>query len=217
MKKTFKVTLLPSENFKEDLKLQSGEVLPVVKVGTIILDKETNKLSLNKNSHWSATCDIDVLEPQQICFVSEDQVNNGEWFLDSLTNKLEKLKNSLVTMKCFSKVIASTDKEITPNSFIGQEFVSAYIKAYNEGEPIAEVDLEIDERISKGCGEFACTCGGCEVIIKIKTRPDKSVIIHKSKLITNEEMFLNMQYYAEYCQINGYVTPQNWLENHKHF
>lgn len=31
------------------------------------------------------------------------------------------------------------------------------------------------------------------------------------------EMLLNMQYYAEYCEENGYITPMNWLENHKHF
>ena len=31
------------------------------------------------------------------------------------------------------------------------------------------------------------------------------------------EMFLNMQYYYEYCQMKGYVTPQEWIEKHKHF
>jgi hypothetical protein len=31
------------------------------------------------------------------------------------------------------------------------------------------------------------------------------------------EMHLNMQYYMEYCQILGYVTPQEWIEKHKHF
>lgn len=31
------------------------------------------------------------------------------------------------------------------------------------------------------------------------------------------DMFLNMQYYMEYCQKNGYVTPQDWIKNHKHF
>jgi hypothetical protein len=33
----------------------------------------------------------------------------------------------------------------------------------------------------------------------------------------NEEMYLNMQYYMEYCQSNGYVTPKDWIEKHKHF
>jgi hypothetical protein len=31
------------------------------------------------------------------------------------------------------------------------------------------------------------------------------------------EMWDNMQYYMEYCNRNGYVTPQDWIENYKHF
>ena len=34
---------------------------------------------------------------------------------------------------------------------------------------------------------------------------------------TEKDKHLNMQYYMEYCQANGYVTPKEWLENHKHF
>ena len=36
------------------------------------------------------------------------------------------------------------------------------------------------------------------------------------KLFEDEE-HLNMQYYMEYCERNGYVTPQDWIENYKHF
>jgi len=31
------------------------------------------------------------------------------------------------------------------------------------------------------------------------------------------KMFDLMQYYMEYCGLNGYVTPREWIENHKHF
>jgi len=40
-----------------------------------------------------------------------------------------------------------------------------------------------------------------------------NALIEKAK----EDMFLNMQYYMEYCQMKGYVTPQEWLEKYKHF
>jgi len=33
----------------------------------------------------------------------------------------------------------------------------------------------------------------------------------------NNEEYLNMQYYHEYCESNGYVTPQDWIEKYKHF
>lgn len=32
-----------------------------------------------------------------------------------------------------------------------------------------------------------------------------------------KEMRENMQYYLEYCQSKGYVTPMEWIEKHKHF
>ena len=32
-----------------------------------------------------------------------------------------------------------------------------------------------------------------------------------------DQMHLNMQYYMEYCQANGYVTPMDWIANQKHF
>ena len=35
--------------------------------------------------------------------------------------------------------------------------------------------------------------------------------------ITERDMHLNMQYYMEYCQMKGYVTPMEWIEKHKHF
>lgn len=31
------------------------------------------------------------------------------------------------------------------------------------------------------------------------------------------DMLLNMQYYMEYCKSNDYVTPEVWLNKHKHF
>lgn len=33
----------------------------------------------------------------------------------------------------------------------------------------------------------------------------------------DNEMYLNMQYYMEYCKFKGYVTPRKWIINHKHF
>ncbi len=40
----------------------------------------------------------------------------------------------------------------------------------------------------------------------------------KSTLSAKEkEMYLNMQYYYEYIRHSGYVTPQIWIEKHKHF
>jgi hypothetical protein len=34
---------------------------------------------------------------------------------------------------------------------------------------------------------------------------------------SKDELYLNMQYYMEYCRSNGYITPQDWIEKFKHF
>lgn len=33
----------------------------------------------------------------------------------------------------------------------------------------------------------------------------------------DDNLLCNMQYYMEYCQRNGYITPEEWLTNHKHY
>ena len=42
-------------------------------------------------------------------------------------------------------------------------------------------------------------------------------VFDNSDIITKTAMHLNMQFYMEYCMANEYVTPQNWIKNHKHF
>lgn len=42
-------------------------------------------------------------------------------------------------------------------------------------------------------------------------------IIEQKLLYTSEQHHLDMQYYMEYIEMNGYVTPQDWIINHKHY
>jgi len=35
--------------------------------------------------------------------------------------------------------------------------------------------------------------------------------------VIEETEFLDMQYYMEFCQANGYITPKEWILNHKHY
>lgn len=41
---------------------------------------------------------------------------------------------------------------------------------------------------------------------------------HSNQFAEYEKVKLfDMQYYMEYCQREGYITPQDWLDNHKHY
>lgn len=42
-------------------------------------------------------------------------------------------------------------------------------------------------------------------------------MVNERQPYCKEDMFLNMQYYMEYCLMKGYVTPHDWIEKYKHF
>jgi len=62
---------------------------------------------------------------------------------------------------------------------------------------------------------------GHDIIIDIQfQRVAKNIAAELNKPTDDprsDEMLLNMQYYMEYCNSKGYVTPQDWLEKYKHF
>lgn len=59
-----------------------------------------------------------------------------------------------------------------------------------------------------------------DLIMSYKLKVDKNneITIHKVKDSWNrEEHCTDMQYYMEYVQANGYVTPMDWLDKFKHY
>lgn len=108
---------------------------------------------------------------------------------------------------------------------LSESFIQAYIKSYNEGKPIVNVMVEYENYgycgACRAAGMWHCahadTCGNSQTLERPKIRPDNTIIIHTTKQIKHDEMLLNMQYYMEYVQMNGYITPQNWLDTYKHF
>jgi hypothetical protein len=73
-------------------------------------------------------------------------------------------------------IIASTDKKLTPNSWIPDSFIPVYVKAYEEGRVITEVLLEFKEPINPYYTHR-----------DLKIRADGSVIIHQAKFYSREE------------------------------
>ncbi len=101
---------------------------------------------------------------------------------------------------------------------IGEEFIQAFVR---EKGNIKEVLLEI-EKVYRDTSEIIGadgTLNGLPMVEqRLKLRSNGTVIIHaEKKQFTETELYENMQYYMEYCQINGYVTPQKWLAELKHF
>lgn len=143
-------------------------------------------------------------------------------------------------LKChYKKIVATTDKSIRPvcikcNTRYGQgnhdckypcdhngnlyfpqlpeSFIQAYIKAYNKGNPITEVDLEIE--LHKWVGSTYPV--GHRPTYQIKTRPDNTVIVHQSKMYTRDEVEklcrLAYQQGQEEEAGNPHVSEDKWIQ-----
>jgi hypothetical protein len=97
-----------------------------------------------------------------------------------------------------------TEKRVLPQ--ISESFIQAYIKAYNEGNPITEVNLEMvlvhDLRTGDKSKEFS---------ERIKTRKDNTVIIHPAKMYSRSEVIhLIEQFNLE--MPNEYQTLESWIK-----
>lgn len=66
---------------------------------------------------------------------------------------------------------------------ISDDFIKAYIKAYNDGKPITEVQLEVEELLPYNLTKEELTEEAADRLVefKIKTRGDNTVIIHPVK------------------------------------
>ena len=136
------IHLLPTENYKQDYTLRSGEVVEVIRLGQLILNKENNEVLINKNPHWSASCDIDVLVPHHIYITSDEEIKVGDWVIQvnfEKTNtqllhcvseiqvKIANDKNGSFTK---SKVILTTDQDLIKDGVqeIDNEFIEWFIQ-----------------------------------------------------------------------------------------
>ena len=136
------IHLLPTENYKQDYTLRSGEVVEVIRLGQLILNKENNEVLLNKNPLWSASCDIDVLVPHHIYITSDEEIKVGDWVIQvnfEKTNtqllhcvseiqvKIANDKNGSFTK---SKVILTTDQDLIKDGVqeIDNEFIEWFIQ-----------------------------------------------------------------------------------------
>lgn len=146
------------EDYSTDYTLQSGEKIPVVKLGQLIENKETKGLSLNKNNAWSVTADTDVLVPQELHFVF-DQIprkqydkfiffgdhettfhayhSDAGYGVKTWTYFQEKDGSSLIlaTSKCSCRIAASTKSFNDIGNSVGklsQEIIDLYVAKKEE-------------------------------------------------------------------------------------
>lgn len=179
----------------------------------VMLSTEKSKLCLNKQINhlvWSNT-DYnlgDTFPNQHLYIISDDEIKEGDWIYWSGIGDQPKIAQAKGNCDFYNKseyyhkIVAATDQSLivsseattSPNPIkllpqIPISFIKAYIKAYNEGKPITEVDLEMTQILPSNLPED--TKGrtiSFKMMKQIKTRLDNTVIVHQSKMYSRDEV-----------------------------
>lgn len=179
MKKQFKVVMLYTSKASKLFIYNSATVHNQLCIGEEFLRDEKREFET---------------ENQLLIITSDEEIKEDDWFYSESHNKVFKCayEDDLEHYDGeLSKVIASSDKKLTPECWIPESFLNAYCKSYNINEPIKEVSLAVTEYFDL---EYYTPAGGIECAKKtnerilIKTREDGSVIVHKNKTYSEEEV-----------------------------
>lgn len=209
MKKTFPIVMLPTE------KASSIHLNPKKLVKWHMDITPTNKDCVN----------------QHLYIISDDEIKEGDWYIDDTLQ----LRKAIMSDKDWQnsgkpaytickKIVATTDKSLGKEGYTGiredmaffplpqlrESFIQSYIKAYNEGKPITEVDLEMEEIIYP----FAQIRPEVKPIryYQIKTRPDNTVIYHQSKMYSRDEVEKLLSLFAD-TFINRDEEVDKWIQD----
>lgn len=240
-----------------------------------------------------------------VYITNDEKIEADDYYIDALTNFVHKAGATPVTMKCFKKIILTTDVSIDIIQNVPFKFLDWFCEESNKiGKPIEFIEVtKLEENnnfsyvvvvpeekpswvkaLASPSGDLYITTFNSvsklnqdgtktditenpESWFKLETDnddysiSDESVDTEETKkplygsyfmdnlkeiasnLVDREtnaslespyrkalekyvsiglewqqkQQLDDMQYYMEYCQRNGYVTPQEWLNNHKHY
>lgn len=189
-------------------------------------DMRNKFMGLRNNSH--------------LYIVSNDEIKEGDWQYTRL-HGITQAKNLLWSeQEGAKKVVATTDKSLYPKCDgkcagnecvclmpqLTESFIQAYIKAYNEGKPITEVDLEMEENtkfkkpLASVYNSTRAILNNLDTTYTIKTRPDNTVIVHQSKMYSRDEVIKLIEKYHKawvdrpiYDDDEDPPIPSNWIQD----
>lgn len=158
-------------------------MLPTEKAS--LLGLTNGKLYYSEFGHMT-----DIWEGQHLYILSDEKIKEGDWVLHNSGYISQVLGFNIDAIKLLDaqrwtkdckKIVASTDKEITPETWIHDSFVNVFLLSYNNKKQITEIKLDIVPY--DGTTPISENWNG-----QIKTRKDGSVIIHQNKTYSQAEV-----------------------------
>lgn len=156
------------------------------------------------------------LKNQHLYLLSDDEINEGDWFLEKGL-RISIFPNYLTDTNECKKIIATTDKlrVITKDEFSGvdnqhlpqpsESFLQKFIYAYNNGDPITEVMVEYNHLQSSG--------GLNEEWLKVNSS-DNTITIRKMKDSWSREEVISLCREAiNFGKDNNGNLSEKWIED----
>lgn len=194
------------------------------------LEFTTNE-TLIRNNHLisnrkAATNAMDKYEFYYLYLVSDEKIKEGDWCLNN-TNEVVFMKDKIDAItfnghKC-KKIVATTDIYLlieysnnfkTPYSTgfhkIHQNDIEDYVKSYNEGNPIKEIQIEVEPVLGDIINVVTHDV--------IKTNPDNTVIINKPlELKYNRQDVMDAAFdyfdkFKDFYKTHGLLDPVKSVE-----
>ena len=147
MKKQVKVVMLPTE------KATIGMIAKCIKNDLSNDFDRINRLCLIENKDFYKS-NI-YWQPQHLYFISDEEIKEGDWQINHLTNKISNRTNKFIEVgkqNC-SKIIATTDSSLNlPRP--SNEFIIAYCNIINNNAKCDEVLVKYVESYANPYDEF---------------------------------------------------------------
>lgn len=208
-------------------------MLPTEKASGLIKYHTTDRMDLSINIDE----DIYDWQYQQLCVLSDEDIKEGDWVYNSDNKVVYQMhKHGLpVINPANKKVIATTDKIVCGWREVGdgyspkilhipqipESFLPIFVKAYNEGKMLTEVELEY-EVIGTGkvhfpslMGDMTEYCGIDRHILK--TTESNEVIISLPLTLDNTKLTMNTSTFELESKIIQAFRQDNVRGNTIHF
>jgi len=162
-KQTYQLVMLPTKKASEIYKYEPKD-------HNDLLYLQTEKYKFSKN-----------IKPQYLYLTSDDSIKKNDWYYNPVIDLIQlnlggKAQEKIIKRDGGKKIVASTDKSMTPNHWIDLSKSKWITDYYNEKRELPEIALKLGYTINKSMGHFHQ-----EREYFIKTNTDNSVIIIEPK------------------------------------
>ena len=188
--------------------------------------KDLKTLSYALGNHKGST----NLIPQHLYILSDDEIKEGDWVYDTITNTIQKAMYSHEILKRdFKKIIATTDTLIIANMSDSNavreidfdievpkpsnSFISKYIEEYNKDNQIIDVLIEYSkEWVGKEYVDDIDAYGYDKFEKRLKINSDNTITIKKLKNSYSREEVEKLVINALKTRVVWQSEIDNWIK-----